>query len=258
MLDYLIKGGTVVDGTGAPGVRADVGVRDGRIVAVGEVDEAADRDDRRRPAWSSRPASSTRTPTTTPSSSGTRRRRPSNLHGVTSIDRRQLRLHPGARSTPTTPTTCGDMMARVEGMPMAALENGVALGLGHLRRLPRPPRRQPRRERRLPGRPLRAAPPGHGRRRGRRGGHRRAARPDARAARTSRSRPAASASRPSQSLHPLRRRRRTRSRRAGPRPTSCSRCATSRPRAPGHDARVGHRRLPQRLQRRRDRPHDRA
>ena len=32
---------TVVDGTGAPARRADVGVRDGRVVAVGDVDDAA-------------------------------------------------------------------------------------------------------------------------------------------------------------------------------------------------------------------------
>jgi N-acyl-D-aspartate/D-glutamate deacylase len=41
MLDHLIKGGTVVDGSGSAPRLADVGIRDGRIVAVGDITEEA-------------------------------------------------------------------------------------------------------------------------------------------------------------------------------------------------------------------------
>jgi len=41
MLDYLIKGGTIIGGTESPGYKGDIGVKDGRITAIGEVKEAA-------------------------------------------------------------------------------------------------------------------------------------------------------------------------------------------------------------------------
>jgi len=39
--DMIIRGGTVIDGTRAPRFEADLGIRDGRIAAVGDLGDAA-------------------------------------------------------------------------------------------------------------------------------------------------------------------------------------------------------------------------
>jgi N-acyl-D-aspartate/D-glutamate deacylase len=67
----VVRGGTIVDGTGAPGVAGDVAIADGKIVGIGSGlsgDHSID-----ATGASSRQGSSTSTPTTTPRCSGTRR-----------------------------------------------------------------------------------------------------------------------------------------------------------------------------------------
>lgn len=129
MFDLAVKGGTVVDGTGAPGRPADVGVRDGRIVAIaapGALDEPArqtiDADGLvvapgfvdihthldAQVFWD---------PWLTPTS----------LHGITTVVG-------GNCGFSIAPLTDGDadyvmrMLARVEGMPLESLRTGVPWG----------------------------------------------------------------------------------------------------------------------------------
>src|SRR5438105_7543926 len=123
MYDLVIKGGEVVDGTGAPRRRADVAVQDGRVVEIGDLDGTARRTidvDGRVVApgfvdvhthldvqgfWD---------PTLSPSP----------LHGVTTV----LGGNCGFTVAPLT-DEAGEylmrMLSRVEGMPLESLQHGV-------------------------------------------------------------------------------------------------------------------------------------
>jgi N-acyl-D-aspartate/D-glutamate deacylase len=122
-LDTLIKNGFVIDGTGAPARRADIGVKGGRVIALGEVDDDADEvvDAEGR--------------TITPGFVDVHTHldaqafwdpllSPSPLHGVTTA----FAGNCGFTIAPLSPES-GEylmpMLARVEGMPLDSLREGV-------------------------------------------------------------------------------------------------------------------------------------
>jgi N-acyl-D-aspartate/D-glutamate deacylase len=123
VLDVVIRGATVVDGSGQPGRRADVGIRDGRIAGVGTVEDDA-RETIDAAGLVATPgfvdphthydAQLFWDPTASSSS----------LHGVTSV----VAGNCGFTLAPLAESDADylrRMMMKVEGMPLAALEQGV-------------------------------------------------------------------------------------------------------------------------------------
>lgn len=128
MFDLLVRGGTVVDGTGAPARRADVAISDGRVAAtgvdLGEARRTIDATDRIvcpgfvdlhthydvQAFWD--PALS-----------------PSPLHGITTV----VGGNCGFSVAPLAPGEADyllHMLARVEGMPVSALQGACAWDWG--------------------------------------------------------------------------------------------------------------------------------
>lgn len=138
MHEIVIRGGSVIDGTGAPAATADVAIADGRIVAVGDLAGASARREIDADGAVVCPGFVDIHTHYDAQTMWDGSASPSVLHGVTSV----VGGNCGFGLAPVQP---GDgeylarMLSRVEGMPLAALEAGVPFTwtsfgewLGHL------------------------------------------------------------------------------------------------------------------------------
>lgn len=123
MLDTKIINGRVIDGSGSPAFAADIGLRDGRIVAIGKLmEEARETIDAAgkivAPGFIDVHTHYDAQVFWDPYLS------PSCFHGVTTV----LAGNCGFSVAPLTPDAAsylGPMLARVEGMPLTTLQKGV-------------------------------------------------------------------------------------------------------------------------------------
>ena len=150
MHDLVIRGGFLVDGTGAPGRQADVAVDDGTITEVAEAGPIGRRAATTTidadgllvtPGWvdvhTHYDGQASWDPYLTPSS----------WHGVTTV----VMGNCGVGFAPAAPDRHEwliELMEGVEDIPGTALTEGIVVGVGVVRGVPRRPRRAALRDRR--------------------------------------------------------------------------------------------------------------
>ena len=123
MIDVVIRGGQVIDGTGGPRKAADVGIDGGRVVTVGRVDESARRTIDARGCIVAPGFVDVHTHLDV-QGFWDQTLSPSPLHGVTTV----IAGNCGFSVAPLSPDAAEyvmEMLAKVEGMPLSALRQGV-------------------------------------------------------------------------------------------------------------------------------------